>query len=104
MRKFDDDESIHRIARAAIDEEVLEELLEALSENEYEREAVDALTQVLADDIVCYLLQASNHARRRGRTLTGDDIGDAADRCCHCDDDEGPPSPSVAHPYIDIEN
>lgn len=85
MGEPDDSISIHEAARDAIDEEELERVLEVAASGEYEEDAVEALRAVTADGIVADALAATAHARRRGRDLTGEDVGDAADErraCC----------------------
>lgn len=90
MKDRDVDATIHQLARAAIDEDDLIELLEAVSDEGYDAEAAEALRQVAAEDIVRYVLRAAVRARRRARILTAEDIAEIAERdgscCCCCGD------------------
>jgi hypothetical protein len=85
MEKSDDRRSIHAAAEEAIDEDALAEMLELATGGEYEEGAEEALRAVAADEVVADTLAAAQHARRRGRPLTPEDVGDAADQrrdCC----------------------
>lgn len=86
MKEPDERASIHAAAREAIDEDDLAQVLELTAGEEYEQDAVAALREVTADELVADVLAATAHARRRGGPLTGADVGDAADRrrlrCC----------------------
>lgn len=84
----DVDATIHQLARSAIDEDALIELLETVSDEGYDAEAAEALRQVAAEDIVRYVLRAAVRARRRARILTAEDVADIAEGdgcCCECD-------------------
>lgn len=76
---------IHEVARQAIDEDALAEVLELTAGEACEADAVAALQEVIADEIVADAVAAAQRARRRGRLPTGDDVGDAADdrRVCY---------------------
>lgn len=84
MRKSDNGQSIHRFVKDAIDEDALAAILEHASDAECNQEAVDALHEVLADEIIDLAFGASRFARRRGRLPTGDDIVDVKERQCEC--------------------
>lgn len=85
MGKSDDRTSIHTAAREAIDEAGLAQVLELAGAGGCGDDAVEALREVAADEIVADALAASKHARWRGRPPTGSDVGAAADErrdCC----------------------
>lgn len=85
MRQPNAQNQLHEAARQAIDEDALAEVLELAAGEECEHDSAVALREVLADEIVADALAATQHARRRGRLPTADDVGDAADerrKCC----------------------
>lgn len=85
MEKPDDRNSIHEAAKEAIDEDALARVLELAAGSDCEQDAVEALREVAADEIVTDVLVATGRARRRSRLPTGEDIGVAADErqvCC----------------------
>lgn len=85
MENSDDRNSIHEAAREAIDEDELARVLALAADGECGEDAVVALREVAADEIVADALAAARGARRRGRPPTGDDVGNAADErreCC----------------------
>ena len=85
MAKSDDSKSIHTAAEEAIDEDALAEILELATDGEYEEGAEAALHAVAVDEVVADAIAAAQYARRRGRTLSPEDVGDVADRrqdCC----------------------
>lgn len=84
MKKDDDDQSMHRIAKEAVDVQVLARILEAAGGEDCEDEAAEALREVVADDIVWYALATATYARRRGQILSPQDIGNVADNRCGC--------------------
>ena len=73
------DTELHEMAEAAIDEDVLAELLAQAADAECDETATAALHAVVADELVADVLAAVARARHLGRTPTGDDIGAAAD-------------------------
>jgi histone H3/H4 len=90
MENPDDYISFQTAAEEAIDEDALAEILERATDGEYDKDAVKALRAVAADEIVADALAAAKHARRRGRALSPEDVGDVADKrreCCT----RGPP-------------
>lgn len=94
MKQRDRDDNIYDAARDAIDEDGLARVLMAAAETEdLNDEAVAALHAVVTDTLVADALAAAAAARWRGRDLTGDDVGEAAERRRSCCDDEprGPP-------------
>lgn len=85
MKKPNERNSIHEAAKKAIDEDDLARVLELAGGEECGHDAVKALQEVTAEEIVADALGAAAHARRRGRELTGEDIGGAVDErrsCC----------------------
>lgn len=79
-------DSIHNVARQAIDEETLGQVLTIATGEECDQAAVIALREIAVDEIVLDAIAAAARARRRGRHCpTEDDVGDAADerrQCC----------------------
>lgn len=84
MSKIADADSMHEAAKEAIDEAQLAEILEHAADGAYDEDAVDALEEVLADEMVAIVRSAIDRARRRGNQTTGEDIGDAADERVSC--------------------
>lgn len=85
MKKSDEPDSIHEVARDALDDEELARLLELAAGGECNQDAVDALQAVTIETLVADVVAAVRHARRRGQLPTGEDVGDAADKrrsCC----------------------
>lgn len=85
MKKPNERNSIHEAAKKAIDEDGIAQVLELAGGEECGHDAVEALQEVIAEEIVADALGAAAHARRRGRSPTGEDIGGAADErrsCC----------------------
>lgn len=85
MKKSDEPESIHEVARDAIDDEELARLLELVGGGECNQDAVDALQAVTTETLVADVVAAVRYAQRRGRLPTGEDVGNAADQrrsCC----------------------
>lgn len=79
-----DDPSVHRLALEAIDEDALARILEQSSGGYSDEDAVRALRQIIADDIVWIADDAASYARRRARAPTADDVAAVADRRCDC--------------------
>ncbi|MEF8799689.1 MAG: hypothetical protein V5A38_00200 [Halolamina sp.] len=87
MPTTETENAIYEAAREAIDEDALARGLEQIEDQEADPEAIAALHEITAESITRDILAADRHAKRRGRSLTADDIGDAADerrksRCC----------------------
>lgn len=84
MRKSENGRPIHRLARNAVDEDALAEILELASDEECNREAVDALRAIIVDEIVDLAFASTWYARRRGRHPTGDDVAEVKESRCEC--------------------
>lgn len=95
MSNADDDRSIRSMAEQTIDEDALAELLAVTTEGEASDETVAALQAVVVDTLIADLLAATQYARRRGRTPTPDDIGEAADDRRDCDTNAGYSTPYI---------
>lgn len=86
------DPTIHDLALEAVDEDTLADVLERAAGTSCERDAAEALHQVVADGIVSIAAASAMIARRRARSPTADDVGSVADGgCCCCCDDRGAP-------------
>lgn len=78
------DLSVHRLALEALDEDALKRILQQSSGGDTDQDAVRALRQIIADDIVGIADDAASYARRRARAPTPDDVAAVADRRCDC--------------------
>lgn len=92
MKRPDIDDSIYELASDAVDEEELAELLEAVAGERCDDEAVAALHAVAVDTLLADVLAAAAHGRWRGGGVTGEAVGEAAERrrsCCEGDEVQG---------------
>lgn len=87
MKTTDDGERFE-MAREAVDQELLHELLEEVSGRDVDQEAARALQEVAAEEILLAAIGASTRARRRVRAPEAEDVAAAVeDRrgCCGVD-------------------
>lgn len=73
-----------QIARAAIDEDEIEEMLTLITDDDCDDDAVRALHEVTVKHLLRDVLASVEHARIRGRCPTGDDVGDAVEQLRDC--------------------
>lgn len=71
---------VEEMATNAIDEDETREVLRAASGEDPSDEAVRALHGTIADETADLVLRTGERARRRGRGVSGEDVGRMADR------------------------
>lgn len=78
--------------REAIDVEELEDVVEELYGHGCDEQVAVALREVAAEEAARAALGASNRARRRGRPVQGEDVGEWIERRRECCENEVPPT------------